>query len=118
GRLSRDPAFLATLPDLHLSHHHLSARLFFDILKACRAAQDDAPKTVRPLFLLHGQADPVTSWHATRELYEACQCEQKLLRLYPEALHETHNDLDRVAVVGEIVTWLAGQRAALGNPHR
>ncbi|HWL51779.1 MAG TPA: alpha/beta fold hydrolase [Chthoniobacteraceae bacterium] len=112
GRLSRDPAFLATLPDLHLSHHHLSARLFFDILKACRAAQHDAPLTLRPLFLLHGQADPVTSWHATRELYEACRSEAKLLRLYPEALHETHNDLDRVAVVAEIVAWLVRQRAA------
>lgn len=111
SRLSRDAAFLQTLPDLDLSHHRLSARLFYEIERACVLARARASKITLPLLLLHGQADPVTCWMATRDFYEAAASADKTLKLYPEALHETHNDLDRNRVVTDIAQWVTRHTA-------
>ncbi len=116
SRLSRDPAFLATMPDLDLTHHRLSARLFYTIGQACVAARDLASEIRLPLLLLHGQADPVTSWEATRGLFETAGSADKTLLLYPETFHETHNDLDRDRVLADIVSWLRQRATPIPTP--
>ncbi len=106
SRLSRDAEFLAAMPDLHLSHHQLSARLFYEIRQSCTALLTGAAKIPYPLLLLHGQADPVTSWMATNDFFQAAVSPDKTLKLYPGVFHETHNDLDREEVLTDIVSWL------------
>jgi len=59
-----------------------------------------------PLLLLHGQADPITSWIATQEFYELAGPTDKTLRLYPDFAHETHNERDRHVVLNDITDWL------------
>jgi len=108
ARLSRDQAFLAAMPDLHLSHHTLSARLYHEILLACGEARSRAGAITVPLLLLHGQKDPVTSWRATSALFETLPGPDKILKLYPDTLHETHNDLEREQVLADVTAWLAG----------
>lgn len=105
-RLSRDPEFLQSLPDLDLAHQHISARLFYDILDECDRVFSSAGEKLPPLLLIHGQADPITSWTATSDFYELAGADDKTLKLYPEATHETHNDLDRQKVLDDITTWL------------
>jgi len=46
-RLSRDTAHLASLPDLDLVHHHISARLYFAMRAAGEAVLADAARTTR-----------------------------------------------------------------------
>jgi len=106
ARLSRDLEFLAAMPDADLIHHQLSARLYYEVRQACSAVLAGAAEIALPLLLLHGQADPITSWAATRDFFEANASPDKTLKLYPGVFHETHNDLGREEVLDDIVAWL------------
>lgn len=105
-RLSRDASHLASFPDLDLVHHAISARMYFALRTAGQQVLNDAAKVQVPLLLLHGDADPVTSHHATCELFEQVASADKTLRIYPGTRHETHNDLDRAQVIREITDWI------------
>lgn len=105
-RLSRDVEHLASLPDPDLVHHRISARLFFAIEQAGAAALADAAGLRAPVLLLHGGADSVTSMEATREFHERAGAADKTFALYPDARHETHNDLCRDQVLRDVATWI------------
>ena len=105
-RLSRDIDHLAALPGLELMHHLLSARLYFALTQAGESAIAEAPRLRTPVFLLHGGEDLVTSMEATREFFERAGAADKAFKVYPEARHETHNDLCRDQVLRDIVGWL------------
>jgi len=114
-RLSHDEAFLAAMPDLHLSHHTLSVRLYDQIIRASAEARRRAGAISPPLLLLHGQQDPVTSWRATAALFETVPGPDKILKLYPDTLHETHNDLGREQVLADVTAWLVSHSTASGG---
>ena len=105
-RLSRDPAHVATIPDLELMHHRISARMFFAVRAGGEAALAGAREVCAPLLLLHGDADPVTSWQATREFHASAGSVDKTLRIYEGAVHEMHNDLVRAEVLRDIGEWI------------
>lgn len=106
ARLSRDQAFLQTLRDLDLVHHRMSARMYFELMLGATRAKRHATEFRLPLLLLHGTEDPVTSPAATEEFFNAVPCADKTLHLYPDTLHETHNDICREKVIGDIVAWI------------
>jgi len=105
-RLSRDTAHLASLPDLDLVHHRISARLYFAMRAEGEAVLADAARLRVPLLLLHGEDDPITCHRATTELCERAGSADKTLRLYPGVRHEIHNDFGRERVLTEIADWL------------
>ena len=105
-RLSRDLEFLRAMRDLHLVHHRMSARLYYEITSAARRAAEEAPRFEFPVLLVHGDHDPVTSMAATERLYTRMDSQDKTLVIVPGALHETHNDLCREEILGTITTWL------------
>lgn len=105
--LSRDMEYLLSLPDLHLTHRRLSPRLYFAILKAAQKALKEAESLRVPLLFIHGGDDRVTCAWATREVYERAASKDKTLSLYPDARHETHNDLCRNRVLAEICAWIS-----------
>ena len=111
-RLSRDMAHLASLPDLDLVHHRISARLYFAMRATGEAVLADAARLRLPLLLLHGEDDPITCHRATRELYERAGSADKTLRLYPGVRHEIHNDLGRAEVLAEIADWMVARLPA------
>jgi alpha-beta hydrolase superfamily lysophospholipase len=108
-KLSRDFTHLSTFPDLDLVHHGISARMYFAVRTAGEQALAEAGGVRVPLFLLHGDADPVTSHRSTCEFFERVGSEDKTLRIFPENRHETHNDLDRAQVIGAIGDWIEGR---------
>jgi len=105
-QLSRDLDHLASLPGMELVHHLLSARLYFALTKWGQAAIDEASRFRIPVFLLHGGDDSVTSMEATQEFFHRVSAEDKTFKVYPEARHETHNDLCRDQVLKDIVAWV------------
>ena len=105
-RLSRDLDFLKALPDLHLVHHRMSARMYQALLAGARRASCDASQLPYPMLLVHGSRDPVTSVSATEQFFHNLQSHDKSLVIVPEALHETHNDLCRDTVLSQIIAWL------------
>ena len=104
-RLSRDTAHLASLPDLDLVHHRISARLYFAMRATGEAVLADAGKLRLPLLLLHGEDDSITCHRATRELFKRAGSSDKTMRLYPGVRHEIHNDFGREAVLAEVANW-------------
>jgi alpha-beta hydrolase superfamily lysophospholipase len=110
-RMSRDAAHMASFPDLDLVHHRISARMFFAVHSGGEQVLTDAEKMKTPLLLLHGDADPVTSHHASGEFLEKTGSTDKTLRIFPGSRHETHNDLDREQVIREIADWIEARLA-------
>ena len=111
-RLSRDRSHLLSFPDAELVHHGISARMYFAVREAGEQVMADAARLTTPLLLLHGDADPVTSHHATCEFFERTSAVDKTLRIYPGSRHETHNDLDREQVIREIADWVEARLPA------
>ena len=105
-RLSRDMDFLKGMADLHLVHHRMSARMYRALSAGAARAEAEAPSLTFPILLLRGSDDPVTSVEATARLFQESRSHDKSLALIPEALHETHNDLCREQVAGQITAWL------------
>ena len=112
ARLSRDTGHLASLPDLDLVHHRVSARLYFAMRAAGEAVLAEAGRLRVPLLLLHGEDDPITCHRATRELCERAGSADKTLRLCPGVRHEIHNDLGREQVVAGVADWLVARLPA------
>ncbi len=113
-RLSRDLSHMMSLPDLDLVHHGISSRMYFAVRAAAAQVLAEAPSLHTPLFLLHGDADPVTSHHATCAFFEQVGSADKTLRIYPGSRHETHNDLDRELVIREMCDWSEARVAPRG----
>ena len=107
--LSRDREYLLSLPDPDLMHRFLSPRLYFAIEAAGRKALVDARLLQVPLLFIHGGDDRVTCMLATRELYEGAASKDKTFSVYPDARHETHNDLCRDRVISEICQWIGAR---------
>ena len=59
-----------------------------------------------PLLIIHGEADPLNSVEGSRALYAAVSSEDKTLLVYPDVLHEPHNDLGHEQVASDIIAWL------------
>jgi len=116
GRLSRDLDFLMALPDLHLVHHRMSARMFRALTAGARSASRNAIQLPYPILLVHGSRDPVTSVSATEQLYQSLRSRDKSLVIVPEALHETHNDVCRNTVLTQIIGWLDARLPAIPKP--
>ncbi len=108
-QLSRDAEHVAQLADPHLTHHQLSARLFFALQRGGRTALERAGECTRPILLLHGGADRVTSAETTRLFFERAGSADKRFELYPEAVHETHNDLGRERMLRDVVAWISAR---------
>jgi len=107
GRLSRDMDFLMGMPDLHLVHHRMSARMYREVMEGAESAAREGVGLEYPMLIIHGADDPVTSPEATKTFFHALRSRDKALVIVPEALHETHNDLCREMVLDRIAEWLA-----------
>jgi alpha-beta hydrolase superfamily lysophospholipase len=105
-RLSRDMDFLKSMPDLDLTHHRMSARMYTLMMAGAARAEREATRLRYPMLLIHGAEDPVTSMEATKEFYQELRSADKDLVIVPEALHETHNDLCREEVLARVIEWL------------
>lgn len=106
SRLSRDEAHLASLPDHGLIHHRISARMYHAVKTGAELAMTGASGMKVPLLLLHGANDSVTSMEATREFHALAGAPDKTLRIYPDMLHETHNEIGREQVLSDILDWI------------
>ena len=59
-----------------------------------------------PLLMIHGGADRIDAAEGSRRFFEAVPYSDKELRIYPEAFHEAHNDLNWEEVVRDVERWI------------
>ena len=105
--LSRDPVVGRVFSEDPLTDPRVRAGLGYALLQASEALRrTDAAAFTLPLYLLHGEADPITDPDGTRWLYQHAPSADKTLRLLPDVLHEPHNDPDKDAIAADLIAWL------------
>ncbi|MCA9182639.1 MAG: lysophospholipase [Planctomycetales bacterium] len=103
--LSHDLDAIRAQQEDPLVHNHVSARLALQMFQAGRYARAHAAKLARPMLLLHGSSDQITSHQASREFAEQAGpiCE---LRINSGGFHELHWEADRAETLAGVVDWL------------
>jgi alpha-beta hydrolase superfamily lysophospholipase len=103
--ISRDPAVVKAYDADPFLQGKITPRLLVSVLDAGQWALAHAGEWKLPLLLLHGDADRITSFDASRRFAEAAQGDVTF-HGWPGGYHELHNDLDKAEVLKEIVAWL------------
>jgi alpha-beta hydrolase superfamily lysophospholipase len=105
--ISRDPAAVAAyVNDPLVSLQAPPARTGAELLRAMEANRGAAARLTLPVYLFHGDADRLTDPAGSRDIHELWGGPDRTLRLWPGSRHETFNDLDREAVVAELLEWV------------
>jgi len=60
-----------------------------------------------PILFIHGTVDKVTSFEATKELFEKLNAKDKKLEAHEGFYHEAHNEPgdDKVRVINNMMDW-------------
>jgi alpha-beta hydrolase superfamily lysophospholipase len=116
--LSRDPEIVRSVLNDPLYHYRISARLGIDILNAGVWALDHADQFPLPLLIMHGTADRLTSYEASREFASKVKTDCTL-KLWDNLYHELHNEPEKDQVLEFITNWIRERlNAANGLPKR
>ncbi len=114
GGLSRDPQVEVAYRSDPLNVHRTTARLGLEFLReqarvqACLALIDALPIAA---YVLHGSDDAIVPVSASAPLEGKRNVTR---RVYPGLRHETHNEPEAHAVIGDTVAWI---RDSLGATH-
>jgi len=104
--LSRDPQVARAYDEDSLVHWQRTTRWGTECLKVIDWIWQNAGQLSLPVLFVHGGADPLVSVAGARRFYEQAASSDKAMNVYPDGLHEPHNDLDHAQVTGDIVEWL------------
>ena len=103
--LSRNKAIVKAYRDDIYVHDFITARLGLDLLESGKMALENANKWEKPLLLMHGAADRITSPIASKEFAEKAGDPVEFI-LWKESFHELHNDFVAEQVINKIIHWL------------
>jgi len=94
-----------------LVHSKISAQLAIDAIEAGEWALNHADELVLPVLLVHGDADAITSYEATRQFGSKVRGDCTL-KVWPGLFHETHNELNRDEIVAFNLEWVRAHTPA------
>lgn len=96
----------AYVNDPLVCHRPPPARTAAELLKVMPLNLKAATGMRWPLYVLHGDADALTSVDGARAVHTAWAGADKTLRIWPGGYHELLNDLDGLAVAEELLGWV------------
>jgi len=102
--LSRDEQVVADYEQDPLVHSEMSYRLSDALGQWADRALNAANRLSVPLLLMHGQEDRICLPEGSQRF--ARSAPGVTMKIWPEAYHELHNDLDWKQVLGTVVDWL------------
>jgi alpha-beta hydrolase superfamily lysophospholipase len=88
-----------------LVHHKISVRTYNVITQAGIWLLKNAQEFKMPVLLMHGDADPITSFSSSR-LFAEKAGDQCLFKSWETLFHELHNEAQGKEVTGYMVGWL------------
>jgi alpha-beta hydrolase superfamily lysophospholipase len=104
--VSRDRAEVEKyVNDPLVNHDKMTARMVAELFRAMHTVQDSAGQLKLPMFLLHGEADPMAAASGSRFLHDAISSDDKTLKIYPGLYHEILNEPERDLVLADILAW-------------
>jgi alpha-beta hydrolase superfamily lysophospholipase len=89
-----------------LNHSKITPRLLTEISKGGKSAVENIGEFSKPFLLLHGDADPITSYSASKELLKNCSTCSFVP--FKDMYHELHNEHIKSEVFNVIKQWLTG----------
>ncbi|KAL4296071.1 hypothetical protein GQ457_12G007830 [Hibiscus cannabinus] len=105
--VSRDPeALVAKYSDPLVYTGPLRVRTGYEILRITSYLQQNMNRLRVPLFVLHGMDDTVTDPGASQKLYEEACSTDKTIKLWEGLLHDLLFELEREAIMDDIIQWL------------
>lgn len=115
AHLTSDPAEIARHDADPLILHQARAGWFVALEGAMAAAPAAVARLTMPLYLMHGEADPLTAFDASRALFPSAPSTDKTFVPLPGMRHETLHEVGREKVRSELVAWLAAHARAPGS---
>lgn len=106
--LSHDQQVVEAYLNDPLVHNSISPRLYFEIEEAGVRASRSVYKISIPLLVMHGTADRITSYKATRNFVMNAGS-FTTFRDWPDGYHELHNDTHKDEVFNFMLNWLNRQ---------
>lgn len=106
GNLSRDPAVQTAFDGDPLTHNVVSVRWGAESLAALEQVKQQAGKIQTPILLVHGGADRMNLPQGVQNWIGSVGSADKELRLYPDNLHEVHNDYDAPKLMEDVRDWI------------
>lgn len=107
AHLTSDPDEIARHDADPLILHQARAGWFVALEGAMAAAPAAVARLTMPLYLMHGDADPLTAFDASRALFPSAPSTDKTFVPRPGMRHETLHEVGREAVRANLVAWLA-----------
>ena len=104
--LSRDPNVARGYMEDPLVFWDRTVRWGAEGLKTIDRIKSRVDKIDLPVLFLHGECDPLVSVEGARQFFEQIRHPDKTLHVYPDCLHEPHNELIYKQVVTDIQEWL------------
>lgn len=103
--LSRNAAIVKAYQDDVYVHDRISASMGFDLLESGRIALEKAEQWTAPLLLMHGTADRITSYSASKEFADKAGKQVEFVP-WEDYYHELHNDLGSEKIITKMILWL------------
>jgi alpha-beta hydrolase superfamily lysophospholipase len=110
--ISQDPKVVAAYKRDPLVHSKLSVRWFNDWLRCVEQIKTRGPKEITsPVLIVHGAKDKLTSPRASEDLGRTLG-ERATFKLWPNDLHELHNEPDQDEVFNYLQSWILSSSVA------
>jgi len=104
--LSRNPEEAQAYEKDPMVHWQRTARWGTECLQEIEWIDCRASEIKIPMLFVHGGCDPLVSVEGTRDYFERISFPDKTLYVYPDCLHEPHNDLEYQKEISDILGWM------------
>jgi len=110
--LSHDKKVVEEYLNDPLVHNSILPRLFFEIEQNGIKASKSIYKINVPLLVMHGTADPITSFRQSRDFILNAGT-RTTFKEWPGSFHELHNDTAEKEVFNFLLQWLSKQNGVI-----
>ena len=114
GYISHDPEVIKAYEIDPLVHDRISVRMFLSVYIQGEWAIANAGKLDKPVLLMHGGDDKITSVDASFKFAERAGTNVKF-KIWEGLYHELHNEKNKDEVFEYISDWLKKQDLGIGN---
>jgi alpha-beta hydrolase superfamily lysophospholipase len=103
---SRVPELVVAYYADPLHHDYGSARMATEFLRAIARIKSQIKTLQLPVLILHGGGDRVTQVAGSEALFAQLTMTDKTLRIFPDAMHELHLELNREEILTGMIAWI------------
>jgi len=103
---SKDPQIAASFKADTLCHAYLSSSTAAAISEAGKKLLSQAKSLSRPILIVHGDADKVSSLLAAVDLHESVGSKDRTMKIWPGLCHDVENEPEKEQVYKFIIDWM------------